>query len=211
MDGGLSISTPRATGPGGSVVTQDAAVPDETLLVLYARGDAEAARELTDRMLPRALSVATRVLGDRAEAEDVAQEAMLRLWRIAPDWQTGQAKVSTWLYRVTMNLCIDLQRKRRGGTVALDDAPDPADNAPSAAEQLVAKARSDALQDALAQLPDRQRQAVVLRHLEELANPEIAEILGVSVEAVESLVARGKRGLTAALNQRRDDLGYNHG
>jgi len=166
---------------------------------------------LTDRMLPRALSVATRVLGDRAEAEDVAQEAMLRLWRIAPDWQTGQAKVSTWLYRVTMNLCIDLQRKRRGGTVALDDAPDPADHAPSAAEQLVAKARSDALQDALAQLPDRQRQAVVLRHLEELANPEIAEILGVSVEAVESLVARGKRGLTAALNQRRDDLGYNHG
>lgn len=207
----MSISTPRATGPGGSVVTQDAAVPDETLLVIYARGDAEAARELTDRMLPRALSVATRVLGDRAEAEDVAQEAMLRLWRIAPDWQTGQAKVSTWLYRVTMNLCIDLQRKRRGGTVALDDAPDPADNAPSAAEQLVAKARSDALQDALAQLPDRQRQAVVLRHLEELANPEIAEILGVSVEAVESLVARGKRGLTAALNQRRDDLGYNHG
>lgn len=207
----MSISTPRATGPGGSVVTQDAAVPDETLLVLYARGDAEAARELTDRMLPRALSVATRVLGDRAEAEDVAQEAMLRLWRIAPDWQTGQAKVSTWLYRVTMNLCIDLQRKRRGGTVALDDAPDPADHAPSAAEQLVAKARSDALQDALAQLPDRQRQAVVLRHLEELANPEIAEILGVSVEAVESLVARGKRGLTAALNQRRDDLGYNHG
>ena len=192
-------------------MTQDAAVPDETLLVLYARGDAEAARELTDRMLPRALSVATRVLGDRAEAEDVAQEAMLRLWRIAPDWQTGQAKVSTWFYRVTMNLCIDLQRKRRGGTVALDDAPDPADNAPSAAEQLVAKARSDALQDALAQLPDRQRQAVVLRHLEELANPEIAEILGVSVEAVESLVARGKRGLTAALNQRRDDLGYNHG
>ena len=192
-------------------MTQDAAVPDETLLVLYARGDAKAARELTDRMLPRALSVATRVLGDRAEAEDVAQEAMLRLWRIAPDWQTGQAKVSTWLYRVTMNLCINLQRKRRGGTVALDDAPDPADNAPSAAEQLVAKARSDALQDALAQLPDRQRQAVVLRHLEELANPEIAEILGVSVEAVESLVARGKRGLTAALNQRRDDLGYNHG
>lgn len=192
-------------------MTQDAAVPDETLLVLYARGDAEAARELTDRMLPRALSVATRVLGDRAEAEDVAQEAMLRLWRIAPHWQTGQAKISTWLYRVTMNLCIDLQRKRRGGTVALDDAPDPADNAPSAAEQLVAKARSDALQDALAQLPDRQRQAVVLRHLEELANPEIAEILGVSVEAVESLVARGKRGLTAALNQRRDDLGYNHG
>ena len=192
-------------------MTQDAAVPDETLLVLYARGDAEAARELTDRMLPRALSVATRVLGDRAEAEDVAQEAMLRLWRIAPDWQTGQAKVSTWLYRVTMNLCINLQRKRRGGTVALDDAPDPADNAPSAAEQLVAKARSDALQDALAQLPARQRQAVVLRHLEELANPEIAEILGVSVEAVESLVARGKRGLTAALDQRRDDLGYNHG
>ncbi len=192
-------------------MTGEASAPDETLLMLYARGDRHAARELTDRMLPRTLAVATRVLGNRAEAEDVAQEAMLRLWRIAPEWQPGQAQVSTWLYRVTMNLCIDLQRKRRAGTVGLDDVPEPADEAPAAAEQIQARARTDALQAALMQLPDRQRQAVVLRHLEELTNPEIAEILGISVEAVESLIARGKRGLAAALSHRRDDLGYEHG
>ncbi|MEX0287357.1 MAG: RNA polymerase sigma factor [Paracoccaceae bacterium] len=187
-----------------------AEVPDDALLVLYANGDRQAAAELTRRMLPRALAVATRVLGDRAEAEDVAQEAMLRLWRVAPEWRMGEARVSTWLYRVTMNLCVDLRRKRRAPQVALEDAPEPSDDGPSAAEQLLAADRHDALQAALMQLPDRQRQAVVLRHLEELANPEIAEILGVGVEAVESLTARGKRALTAALRQRRDELGYHH-
>jgi hypothetical protein len=75
--------------------------PDEALLVLYANGDPAAARELAARHLPRVMGFAARMLGgDRAEAEDVAQEAMLRLWRIAPDWRQGEAKVSTWLYRV---------------------------------------------------------------------------------------------------------------
>lgn len=191
-------------------VTEPAEAADETLLLLYAHGDRAAARLLTDRLLPRVLSVATRVLGDRAEAEDIAQEAMLRLWRIAPDWENGKARVSTWLYRVTMNLCIDHQRKGRG-TVDLDAVADPADESPGVADRLQDRARQDALQAALMQLPDRQRQAVVLRHLEELPNPEIADILGVSVEAVESLVARGKRGLTAALRQRREELGYDNG
>lgn len=198
------------TEPVGSVVAADASVPDETLLMLFARGDPMAARELTARLLPRTLGVATRVLGDRAAAEDVAQEAMLRLWKIAPDWQTGQAKVSTWLYRVTMNLCIDQRRRHRSGTVGLDEIPEPADAAPGAEDRLQAQARHDALQGALLDLPERQRQAVVLRHLAELPNPEIAEILGISTEAVESLVARGKRGLTAALEKRRNDLGYHH-
>lgn len=183
---------------------------DGALLLLYARGDRAAAQALTDRLLPRCLSVATRVLGDRAEAEDIAQEAMLRLWRIAPDWENGRAQVSTWLYRVVMNLCIDHKRKRRG-TLDLDAAPEPADDAPGAADRMQDRARQDALQAALMQLPERQRQAVILRHLEELPNPEIAEILGVSVEAVESLVARGKRGLAAALANRREELGYDNG
>lgn len=185
-------------------------MPDETLLLLYARGDRPAAQELTRRMLPRAFGVAVRVLGDRAEAEDIAQEAMLRLWQMAPDWESGQAKVSTWLYRVAMNLCIDRRRKLRGGSVGLDEIAEPADDAPGAFETLQAKARTDALQSALMTLPERQRQAVVLRHLEELANPEIAEVLGITVEAVESLVARGKRGLAAALKNRRTDLGYDN-
>ena len=180
--------------------------PDDALLLLYANGDKAAARALTLRLTPLAFGHAIRVLGDRAEAEDVAQEAMLRLWKMAPDWRQGEAKVSTWLYRVVANLCTDRLRKGRG--VALEDAPEPEDGAASAAEKLQERARVDALQAALDTLPDRQKQAVVLRHIEGLGNPEIAEILQISVEAVESLTARGKRALAKALAGRREELGY---
>ena len=183
------------------------AIPDDTLLVLYANGDAAASRLLTTRLAPRVLGQAVRMLGDRAEAEDVTQEAMLRLWRIAPDWRQGEAKVTTWLYRVTANLCTDRLRKRRGGA-DIDDIPEPADPALPVHEAMQSRARMDALQEALDQLPDRQRQAVVLRHLEGLGNPEIAEILEISTEAVESLTARGKRALSRLLAARREELGY---
>lgn len=179
---------------------------DDALLALYGQGDRPAARELALRLTPLALRVAQRMLGDPAEAEDVAQEAMLRLWRAAPGWQPGAAKVSTWLYRVVVNLATDRLRRRRA--VALDDAPEPEDGRPGALAGLIEADRAAALQAALMVLPERQREAVVLRHLEGLANPEIAAVMGVGIEAVESLVARGKRGLVAALAGRRGELGY---
>ena len=181
-------------------------VTDDALLVLYANGDPGAARTLTARLLPRVFAHAQRLLGDAAEAEDVAQEAMVRLWRIAPDWRQGEAQVTTWLYRVTANLCTDRLRKRRG--VGLDDIAEPQDPSPGAVAQIQDRARRDALQEALDQLPERQRQAVVLRHLEGLANPEIAQVMEISPRAVESLTARGKRALTAILAGRRAELGY---
>lgn len=191
---------------------QLADVPDEALLVLYANGDRAAARSLTLRLTPRVLGYATRLLGDRAEAEDVAQEAMLRLWRVAPDWRQGEAQVSTWLYRVVTNLVTDrLRLRQRRNASALDDAPEVADGAPGAVAGLIQADRMAALETALAALPERQRQAVVLRHLEGLANPEIAEVLQIGVEAVESLTARGKRALSAILAGRRDELGYEEG
>ena len=181
-------------------------ISDEALLVLYANGDAAAARALTLRLTPRVFGHANRLLGDRAEAEDVAQEALLRLWKIAPDWRQDEARVTTWLYRVVANLCTDRLRKRRG--VALDAVPEPEDGAASPAEVMQERARVDALQSALGDLPDRQRQAVVLRHIEGFSNPEIAEVMEISVEAVESLTARGKRALAVALAGRREELGY---
>ena len=187
-------------------------VSDEALLVLYANGDAGGARMLTVRLVPRILGYAARLLGDRAEAEDVAQEAMLRLWRVAPDWRQGEAKVTTWLYRVTTNLCTDRLRVRQRRKVsALDDAPDIEDGAPAAETVLIEADRMVALDAALAALPDRQREAVVLRHIEGLTNPEIAAVMDIGVEAVESLIARGKRGLSAILAGRRKDLGYEEG
>lgn len=183
-------------------------VPDEALLIAFGNGDAAAARELTLRLTPRVLAFAARMLGgDRGEAEDVAQEAMLRLWRIAPDWRMGEAKVTTWLYRVVANLCVD-RRRRRGRVRPLDDAGDPADAGPGAAAAMQDRQRAQALEQALADLPVRQRQAVVLRHIEGLGNPEIAEIMDIGVEAVESLTARGKRRLAASLANRREELGY---
>lgn len=183
---------------------------DDDLLAAYAGGDRLAARMLADRLLPRTLGYATRLLGgDRAEAEDVAQEAMLRLWRIAPDWRRGEARVTTWLYRVVTNLCTDrLRSGRRRAAPMGDDLPDMPDDSPDAEARMVQAARLAALDAALAALPDRQREAVVLRHIEGLSNPEIAAIMGIGVEAVESLTARGKRALTAALQGRREGLGY---
>jgi RNA polymerase sigma factor (sigma-70 family) len=186
-------------------------IPDDALLRLYANGDSRAAAELTARLAPRVFGVAMRVMNSHAEAEDVTQEAMLRLWKMAPDWQPGTAQISTWLYRVAMNLCIDRKRRARGGYVDLDAVPEPPDPGRSAAEQMQEGARQDALQAALMQLPERQRQAVVLRHLEELSNPEIAAIMDITVEAVESLTARGKRALARALAGRREELGYDDG
>jgi RNA polymerase sigma-70 factor (ECF subfamily) len=188
----------------------DAADPtDADLLRRYAAGDQAAARALTERHVPRIFALARRMLADRAEAEDVTQETMLRLWRIAPDWRADGAALGTWLYRVASNLCIDRLRRRRG--VAPDPPPEVPDVSPGAQARLETAERAAALRAALGRLPERQRLAVVLRHLEERPNPEIAAILETSVEAVESLLARARRALAAELVPRRAELGLGDG
>ncbi|MEO3415407.1 RNA polymerase sigma factor [Roseovarius sp. CAU 1744] len=182
---------------------------DEALLLRYAAGDQAAARALTLRLTPRAYAHACRMLGIPAEAEDVTQDALMRLWRVAPDWRPGEALVTTWLYRVVANLCTDRLRRARG--VALEAVPEPEDDQVSAPERLQQQSRAAALQAALNRLPERQRQAVILRHIDGLSNPQIAEIMEIGVEAVESLTARGKRALTADLVGKRDELGYTDG
>lgn len=183
-----------------------AGISDEALLVAFGNGDLDAARDLTARLTPRLLGQAFRMLQDRAEAEDVTQEAMLRLWRVAPDWRQGEAQVSTWAFRVVANLCLDRLRKRR--PLGLDQIAEPEDHAPSVADRMQDQTRLRALADALAAMPDRQAQAVALRHLEGLGNPEIAEIMEITIEAVESLTARGKRTLAALLAGRKAELGF---
>lgn len=177
---------------------------DDALMARYAAGDPRVAATLADRHLGRVFALAVRMLGDAPEAEDVTQEAMLRLWRIAPRWEPGRAQVSTWLYRVAANLCTDRLRRRRG--VSLEAAPEPEDETPGAEAQLMAADRARALDAALARLPERQRAAIVLRHFEGLANPAIAEVLETSIEAVESLLARGRRALATLLEPERGRL-----
>ncbi|MCI4662208.1 MAG: RNA polymerase sigma factor [Neomegalonema sp.] len=170
---------------------------DADLLAAFAKGDQGAARALTERHLRSVLATAYRMLGDAAEAEDVAQEAMLRVWKIAPDWEAGKAQLSTWLNRVTVNLCYDRLRKKKGSP--LDEVPEMEDPSPSVQTRMEQAEGAVEVQAALQQLPERQRAAIVLRHFEERSNPEIAEVLEISVEAVESLLARGRRQLKQLL------------
>ena len=178
---------------------------DAELLARFSKGDRAAALALTSRLAPVVFAQAFRMLGDRAEAEDVTQESLLRLWKAAPGWDATRAKITTWLYRVTSNLCVDCLRKsnRNSG----DEVPEVADETPGIDLKLQATARAQALQHALQTLPDRQRQAMILRHIEDLSNPEISDIMEISVEAVESLVSRGKRALASTLAPQKKALG----
>jgi len=171
--------------------------PDEALLARVAEGDAAAVRALVGRKLPRLLGLAQRMLGDPAEAEDVAQETFLRIWRQAPNWRTGQAKFDTWLHRVALNLCFDRLRRRR--EIPTKEPPEQLDEGPAPDRALEAHDTGKRVGAALAKLPDRQREAVVLCHYQELGNIEAAAVMGVTVEALESLLSRGRRALRAAL------------
>lgn len=171
--------------------------PDEDLVRRVGRGDPAAVQALVARKLPRMLALAQRMLNDAAEAEDVAQEAMLRAWRQAPSWRPGQAKFDTWLHRVGLNLCYDRLRRRR--EIATDAPPDRPDEGPAPDRGLLAADVGRRVQAALSVLPDRQREALVLCHYQELTNIEAARLMSVSVEALESLLSRGRRALRQAL------------
>lgn len=181
-----------------------ATLSDDALILLFSKGDEDAAAILVGRHLTRVLRFASRFLGNESEAEDVAQDAMMRLWKAAANWQPGRAKLSTWLYTVTRNLCIDRLRQTRAsieGEELLSDAP-------SVQEKMEAETRRAALHLALSELPEQQRQAVILRHIEGLSNSEISQIMGVSIEAVESSTARGKRNLKALLDKQKLYIGF---
>lgn len=182
---------------------------DNVLLASFANGDRKAAQQLTERLMPKIHAHAYYRLGNIADAEDVTQEAFLRLWKFAPRWEQDNAHVSTWLFRVVSNLCKD--RYRRPKLEDLDVAKEPTDETQSPADKIDDHYRQKALYDAMSLLPENQRLAVQFRHIDELTNPEIAEIMGLSVEAVESLTARGKRKLIEVLASYKTELGYTHG
>jgi RNA polymerase sigma-70 factor (ECF subfamily) len=170
----------------------DARQADQELMERVSRGDAVAFQILVDSGISRILAVARRMLGDDMEAEDVAQDVFLRLWRQADKWDGGRAKVSTWLYRVTVNSCIDRLRARREDTVK--ELPEVAHQA----TQVQAMEEEDLqryMDEALQALPERQRTALVLFHYEDLSMSAVSEIMDASVEAVESLLGRGRRAL----------------
>ncbi len=151
---------------------------------------------LIARKLPRIHALAWRMLADRAQADDIAQEAFLRTWKQAARWQTGQARFDTWLHRVVLNLCRDRLRGRRDVTGAVPDIADPS----PAADRRIERAQTVlSVKAAMARLPSRQREAIMLHVYQELSNVDAAEAMGVTVEALESLLSRARRALRGLL------------
>ena len=176
--------------------------PDADLVARSGRGDRAAAEALMARHLPKMLTLARRMLSDPIEAEDAVQDAFLRLWTHAGRWQPGGARFETWLFRVTLNKCYD--RLRRRPTVRLDEAAEVEDAAPDPSVRLESAEIARHIEAGLAALPERQRVAIQLCHVQGCGNIEAAEIMGISVEATESLLARGRRTLKTRLGHLKD-------
>jgi len=168
---------------------------DHDLMARVARGDQQAFRVLARRHAGPAHRLARRIVGNDAMAEDIVQDALLRIWVNAARWRP-QAAFRTWLYRVVVNLC--LNAKRRPADLPLAAAGDPAgpDDAEAALER---RERDRALGAAIDALPARQRAAVVLTYQEGLSNAEVAAMLDASVSGLEALLVRARRTLRAAL------------
>ena len=169
---------------------------DAALMQKIACGDNRAFERLVQRHLPRSVRMAARITGSAAEAEDAVQEAFIRVWKHAAEWESPDAAgalFSTWFYRIVLNLCIDHKRKRT--FTPLEEISEPDDGRDDAETGLQRDELSNRIRGAVAGLPDRQRAAFVLCFYEERSNKEAAAILGVSVKALESLLVRARKTL----------------
>lgn len=171
---------------------------DHDLMARVAKGDQPAFQALVRRHAGRVLGLARRILGNDALAEDIVQDALLRVWINAPRWRP-EAAFRTWLYRVVVNLC--LNAKRRARDLPLDAADHVADAAPAADAELETRERDQHLAAAIDELPARQRAAIVLTYQEGLGNAEVAAVLDTSVSSVETLLVRARRTLRDALGE----------
>ena len=164
---------------------------------LVQAGDQQAYTRLLDRHLNSVHAYVFRMTSNRADAEDIAQETFLRVWHRARTFRPGRVRFTTWLYRIAHNLCVDEFRKRRATVdTELEAMPD---DAPGADDLSIAEERRKAVHTGVAALPERQRSALVLCQIQGRSNREAAQILGVSVDALESLIARARRTLRARL------------
>jgi RNA polymerase sigma-70 factor, ECF subfamily len=167
---------------------------DDQLLIAAGRGDERAFNRLVAQHAPRVHAVARRYLGSDADAEDVAQEVFWRVWRSAGKWRPGEAAFPTFLFRVTVNLCIDKARRRRRN-VQVDAADEIADTGVDAETGLADRQVLAAMREAIAALPERQRIAIILSVQQQLASREVAVAMKISEGAVEQLLVRARRSL----------------
>lgn len=175
-------------------------LPDEALMARVAQGSQTAFAVLVARHLDRHVALAARILGSETEAEDAVQDAFLQCWRHAARFDPQRAKLTTWLYRIVINQCLDRKRKGRHAVLPLDAAGDPPDPAPRPDQAAAQASDARVVQAALNGLPPRQRAAVMLVYYEGLSNREAAAAMDVGVKGFESLLTRARAGLAAAFD-----------
>jgi RNA polymerase sigma-70 factor (ECF subfamily) len=177
---------------------------DDGLLARIADNDQEAFRLLVERHIDRAYGLALRILNNAADAEDIVQDTILKIWLHRGRWESGRAKFSTWLYRVVTNRCIDFRRQPRSED--LEQVPEVADAKPLAIDEIQRHEVSSLLEKAMQRLPDQQRVALILSYHENMSNTEIAEVMQTTVFAVESLLKRGRQRLRELLRRSEKDI-----
>ena len=170
---------------------------DYALMRRVAAGDGAAFETLVRRSLRRTLAIAQGVTGNAHDADEVAQEAFMRVWQHADRWRPEQARFTTWLYRIVVNLCLD--RRRRPQWLSLDTVGELPAGTESAPERIARDEHRRAVAAAMARIPDRQRAAITLFYFEELSGKEAAEVMGLRVAAFEQLLLRARRAIKAEL------------
>lgn len=185
----------------GSKASRTREAEDDLLLQGIANGEEHAFRRLMERHTRPLLALAMRIIGNRADAEEVLQETFLKVWATASRWRAdGTAQFSTWVYRVVLNGSLDVRRRRPLGP--LEEAEHRADEQADGLDQAVAREREVVVRESMAELPLRQRAALSLHYFGEISAPEAARVLGLTGSAMEALLVRGKRRLKIELTRR---------
>jgi len=173
---------------------------DRELLALVREGNHQAFAELVQRHTGRFYRLAYRYVQNRETAEDVVQDAFLKLWENPTIWRPQRSnKFTTWFYRIVVNLCLDWQKKKR--PMPLDEALPVADDAETVDETMTRIQAQKLLEKEIAALPERQRMALNLCFDEELSNQEAAEAMGLNLKALQSLIMRAKTTLRERLKR----------
>lgn len=173
---------------------------DDELVARIAARDHGAMRLVADRYAAMLWRVAYRMLGDATEAEDVAQESLLKLWNHADRWTNGGSGIAPWLKKVTVNQCLDRLRRKRFSSN--EEVPEREDESPLADCQIEAIETGQAVKDCIETLPDRQRAAVILTYYEEQPNQRAAETLEMQLKAFESLLFRARGSLKGCVERK---------
>jgi len=187
-------------------VTGVQAGPDEKELIQRAgRGDAYAFEQLMTAHESRMYAVALRMCGNREDAQDCLQEAMLRVYRSLTGFK-GQSSFSTWVYRITMNSCLDELRRRKSRSAAsldamLENGFAPSDEGDTPEESSLRSEQKRVIEKAIARLPEDMRSAIILRDIQGCSYDEIAKALGANVGTIKSRISRGREKLRAALSE----------